>query len=418
MFDPEDVDGDPLAGMHDQLGRLAGEDRSGWSAAARSERVLGLLEVAERLQAEVLREVGDWDRVAAWSEDGALSPVAWLTARAPVTRAGAARLVRSARLVRHDERVGTALAAGRVSCAHVELIDRARRDRELVYTDRGEVLLDLAQQVNPQNFQAVARRWRNLADDLVATDEAYAQHLRRSLVFSGSSELPRAEFESDAEGFATFTQALEQYMTLDPPADPSPRRTLAQRRADALVEICAEVLARKQRVGRPVPNIDGTFDYPTLADDKLGDLSRPLCDITGVGPVARTVMERFCCGARLGRILMDGKSVILDQGRRTPSVTPEQRRALAHRDRGCVFPGCDRPPSWTDAHHVEFWVRDDGPTDLDNLVLLCRRHHVLCHEGRWTLTATPTAPSPPSGQPGGHRRHPAPPREIRPHRPH
>ena len=115
------------------------------------------------------------------------------------------------------------------------------------------------------------------------------------------------------------------------------------------------------------------------------DLTAARCDVTGFGPVARGTLERLLCDTRIGRIVMQGESVVLDQGRRTPTVTPEQRRALAHRDGCCVFPGCDRPPPWTDAHHVEFWMRDDGPTDLDNLVLLCRRHHVLCHEGRWEL---------------------------------
>ena len=51
-------------------------------------------------------------------------------------------------------------------------------------------------------------------------------------------------------------------------------------------------------------------------------------------------------------------------------------------------PGCDRPAEWTDAHHLNHWLHG-GATDLDNLVLLCRYHHVLCHEGRWTLTRAP-----------------------------
>ena len=85
---------------------------------------------------------------------------------------------------------------------------------------------------------------------------------------------------------------------------------------------------------------------------------------------------------------MNGPSEVLDLGRRTRVVTPAQRRALAVRDGGCVFPGCDRPPPWTDAHHLVHWL-DNGPSNLDNLVLLCRRHHVLCHEGRWQLQRGP-----------------------------
>jgi 5-methylcytosine-specific restriction endonuclease McrA len=69
----------------------------------------------------------------------------------------------------------------------------------------------------------------------------------------------------------------------------------------------------------------------------------------------------------------------LDVGRRTDVVPPAIRRALIVRDEGCRFPGCDRPQSWCDAHHVVHWA-DGGPTSLANLALLCRRHHHAVHE--------------------------------------
>jgi len=61
---------------------------------------------------------------------------------------------------------------------------------------------------------------------------------------------------------------------------------------------------------------------------------------------------------------------------------------LVVRDGGCRFPGCDRPPWWTDAHHLLHWA-DGGPTDLANLVLLCRGHHRLLREGGWALAGDP-----------------------------
>jgi hypothetical protein len=76
-------------------------------------------------------------------------------------------------------------------------------------------------------------------------------------------------------------------------------------------------------------------------------------------------------------------------GRKTRLVTGVQRRTLAIRDAGCRFPGCDRPQSWCDARHIQHWVADNGSTDLDNLVLLCRRHHVMCDEGGWQLVKAP-----------------------------
>jgi hypothetical protein len=96
----------------------------------------------------------------------------------------------------------------------------------------------------------------------------------------------------------------------------------------------------------------------------------------------------------------------LDVGRTTRVVQPAQRTALAVRDGGCVFPGCDRPLSWCEAHHLVHWL-DGGPTDLDNLALLCRAHHRAVHEGGWRLVRGPdgrlTATPPPPHRP--HRRH-------------
>jgi HNH endonuclease len=78
---------------------------------------------------------------------------------------------------------------------------------------------------------------------------------------------------------------------------------------------------------------------------------------------------------------MAGRSEPLDVGRRTPVVPPALRREVAVRDRGCRFPGCDRPQAWCDAHHVVHWA-DGGPTALRNLVLLCRRDHRMVHARR------------------------------------
>jgi HNH endonuclease len=79
-------------------------------------------------------------------------------------------------------------------------------------------------------------------------------------------------------------------------------------------------------------------------------------------------------------VVTDGASQPLDVGRRTKVVPPPLRRAVTVRDGECRFPGCDRPPGWCDAHHVQHWA-DGGPTALENLVLLCRRHHRLIHRG-------------------------------------
>jgi hypothetical protein len=105
----------------------------------------------------------------------------------------------------------------------------------------------------------------------------------------------------------------------------------------------------------------------------------------------RTI-EYLCCDPVLDAFLVDrdGNPVAgfdLDRhghGNRRPSR--EQRRAAAHRDGGCVFPGCGAHVGWTDLHHVVHW-NDDGPTILANLASLCRHHHGVVHRNGWSMTA-------------------------------
>jgi hypothetical protein len=108
--------------------------------------------------------------------------------------------------------------------------------------------------------------------------------------------------------------------------------------------------------------------------------------------------------ALLPPVLGGAPSQPLDVGRTSRVVSPAQRLALAVRDGGCVFPTCDRPLAWCEAHHLVHWL-DGGPTDLANLALLCRAHHRAVHEGGWRLQRLPDGrltATPPHRQ---HRRH-------------
>src|ERR1019366_8882127 len=77
-------------------------------------------------------------------------------------------------------------------------------------------------------------------------------------------------------------------------------------------------------------------------------------------------------------------SNVVDAGRARRLPSPATRRGLQARDGGCVWPGCDRPASWSQAHHLQSWAQG-GSTDLQNLVLVCRAHHWKIHEGGWLL---------------------------------
>ena len=95
-------------------------------------------------------------------------------------------------------------------------------------------------------------------------------------------------------------------------------------------------------------------------------------------------VRRLACDARLLPVVLGGEGQVLDAGRSRRLATGPLRRALVVRDRGCAFPACDRSPRWTDGHHIRGWTAGGG-TDLTNMVLLCRRHHRLIHEGDWIV---------------------------------
>jgi hypothetical protein len=72
-------------------------------------------------------------------------------------------------------------------------------------------------------------------------------------------------------------------------------------------------------------------------------------------------------------------------GRDERLFTEKQRAGMAVRDGGCRWPGCEHPPSWTEAHHLDHWLRDNGKTDLADGVLLCSPHHLLLHNQHWEI---------------------------------
>jgi len=116
---------------------------------------------------------------------------------------------------------------------------------------------------------------------------------------------------------------------------------------------------------------------------------------TGVGagrvegadmPVSIATVERIACSHGTVALAFDDDGQALNVGREQRLFTTRQRVALAARDGGCMFTDCDRPPAWCEAHHVEYWHRDVGKTDIADGILLCRYHHLLVHNNDWTIT--------------------------------
>ena len=134
------------------------------------------------------------------------------------------------------------------------------------------------------------------------------------------------------------------------------------------------------------------MDVPYLATN--GERGR--CEIPGVGAIARSELERLGCDPDIYGILFDQQGLPLYHGRKTRRVSPQQWRVLVARDKGCVI--CGAHPNWCQAHHVRYWLLG-GPTDIDNLVLLCHAHHRWVHDNEITLRHGPKGWFAPTGLP-------------------
>ncbi len=112
------------------------------------------------------------------------------------------------------------------------------------------------------------------------------------------------------------------------------------------------------------------------------------CAITDYGQVlSPSEALMLACDAHIVPAILGSSDEPLNVGRTKRLITPAQRTALNLRDKGCSYPTCDAPPAWCDGHHVIHWS-NHGPTDLNNLALLCRRHHTVVHRHGHTASVT------------------------------
>jgi hypothetical protein len=134
----------------------------------------------------------------------------------------------------------------------------------------------------------------------------------------------------------------------------------------------------------PSPGADEVPFFPTPADG-----NEPAV-MDGWGPIPDHLAARLSCDAILQPMLLDPYNGLpLKLGRAYRNTPPALRRALAARDPECRWPGCRVPASWCDSHHLREWVRHHGDTDVGNLVILCRYHHVCVHERGWAMDRDP-----------------------------
>jgi hypothetical protein len=371
-----------LTGLRAVLAGLAGEP-TGQSPVRLGERVVELRRLIDGLEGVWSAWVAELD--GSGELDAHAGTGAWLRSTCRLAPGAArSRLVLARRLADWPA-VAAALIAGELSVDHAQLVSTALAELaeaadEDVAAGAEAPLLDAARRCDLARLRReIAHARHALVPDAAAAD-AERRHARRRLdvatTFDGAVVVDGV---LDTEVGELLLTALAPLSGRSGPDDP---RTPGQRRADALAELCRRHLdtGSGPALGGERPHLTVLVPIGTLrgvADARGAD--------TGWGGVLDTAAaRRLGCDASVSRVLLDADSQPLDVGRRTRVVPAAIRTALAVRDRGCVHPDCDRPPQWTDAHHVRHWV-DGGPTSLANLVLLCRRHHRTVHEGRSSL---------------------------------
>lgn len=395
---------------------------------ALDEAVVELRRQVDRVEASWLRGVAVLDAGGESVPEG--SAGAWLRRRCRMHPNDASARLRTARLLAQLPETAAALQDGDVSPRHGEVIAGVVSDLGLETAREAEpVLLEAARKVDPKQLRRLTRHLRQVVDPAGAEGAARREHARRRLSLSETFDgLFHLEGVLDAESGSTLLAALTP---LSAPHGRDDTRTAAQRRADAITE-----LARRQldagglpQLGGERPHLTVTTGLATLRGEGAVVPAQP----DWGGPVAPDAARRLACDATVTRVsiddrppadflpglppvLRDAPPQVLDVGRATRVISPAQRRALASRDGGCRFPYCDSPAPWTDAHHIHSWATG-GPTDLNNLVLLCRRHHRSVHEGGWAITGNPNNHlrfNPPRDESPRHE----PPRDSRPPKAH
>ena len=272
--------------------------------------------------------------------------------------------------------VAAAQAAGTISSDHARVVIGAVEKLPApIEAEHGPAvearLVTEASRFDPETLAKLARRIGDLLDPdgTLAGDAEHDRRRTAALV---------ANRDGSGELHAHLTPvALAQWQAvLDPLAAPRPSdadgpdtRTPGQRMHDALADAAQRLLASGTL---PVTGGTPATVLVTMTLDQL-ETRTGLVTTSRGGALSVTDALRIAGEAAVVPVVIDREGV-LGYGRARRIATAAQRDALAARDGGCCFPGCDAPPGWTQVHHVLGWV-DGGATDLDNLCLLCGYHH-------------------------------------------
>ncbi|MGH8916373.1 MAG: DUF222 domain-containing protein [Acidimicrobiia bacterium] len=341
----------------------------------------------DRQDARIVRLIREAGETGAFRRDGYSSLSAMLRHRMSVHPGEALRLVTRANGLAATPLVAGAYEQGRLSGSQVDVLLEAAFTASEPFASSEAELVEMA--IATPLIRELRKRLDYWLDAVAADDLTAGRNLvreLRALNVRRDGEMIRVSGWFDIESGEHLRATLEP----GPPGEGDDRSTPARRadqlldilnggsgRPDILVHVSAEALT-----GR-TPGISETREETSSVVEPVR------ISETGHGTfLTGDEIKRLSCDANLTRVIFDTASQPLDVGRTRRLITRAIRAAVCARDMGCVFPNCDRPSHWCDAHHIHHWV-DGGETSIDNLVLLCRYHHVLVHEGGWTLTGTP-----------------------------
>ncbi|HEX6219897.1 MAG TPA: DUF222 domain-containing protein, partial [Acidimicrobiia bacterium] len=329
---------------------------------------LGLAGAALARVCDLIAEV---DRRQAWMTDGAANLTDWVSAKLRVRHSTARQLVSVARRLIDLPMVRKRLASGELSLDQADAISRMATPE----TERG-----LIEEAMGLTNAALDRRART--DLGVSMEKAKSVWERRKLVRQWNLDESELRFNGRLPGAEArmFDQAIDDRLADVPPNpetglfDPLPTRA-----ADALTELAATS-----------GDNDRSSDVMVFADfDALLTEDDGGAALDNTAPIPNETAQRLGCDAAVRAVIAEGRQVI-GIGRKRRKIPGWLRRLVYARDGGmCQLPGC-RNTRWLQNHHIQSWAHG-GPTDLDNLILLCGFHHRHVHEHGWHITGPPEA---------------------------
>ncbi|MHB8488297.1 MAG: HNH endonuclease signature motif containing protein [Candidatus Dormibacteria bacterium] len=347
---------------------------------ALGERLIRLRHGIDLLELRFAREAAAFASTDEAVAQGSTSTIDWIRHQCRMSGNAAARSVATGEEADHLPASVAALEDGLIGFAHLALLAGTERALTPAGTFDEGALLGLAVDHSVGRFAFDCTHARHAADAAAVLDEhVTAVECRRLDLTRYEDGRVGIHGVLDPVGGATLRVALAPLCVRSGAGD---ERSRSRRWADGLVELAGHALDHGFTSERGVRRTH--LQLTASVETVMGLAGAPGGDLEFAGVVPAATVQRLACDASIRRVLLGPDSAVIDVGRALRVPSGAGRAALRVRDQGCVWPGCDRPSSWTNAHHVLHWGHG-GDTNLKNLVLLCYRHHWSVHEGGWQL---------------------------------